>query len=736
MPAWIVIFCTGCLVVPWLPSLPTVTTAWLSVIVVLGLWRVQPAMMAGLAGMALATLSGQEYLAHRLPITLEGKVLQVEACVADLLAPFNGRYRRVDIDILSTRHDNTPLVWQGRAQVGDYKGWPLRAGQCYAMDLKLKRPHSLHNFELTDRGATAVVKGIVAQGYIRHVGEQRQPLSKYGLLRARGQLQAWLLASPLSATGQGLLAALLLGDKSLLSLQQWRDSQRTGTVHLLVVSGLHIGLMSLSFYWFGYGAAWFFPRFYHVLSRRQIAWLSAWLGGLLFALISGWGLPAQRAIIMLGVAVWCRLRRQFTSPWYGLAIACCLVLLCQPMASLSLGFWLSFGLVACLLAGTQEGSAWYRLLAMQMRCLVVSTPLLWWQLASISVVAPLINLLLVPCMTVLLPLLFVLVLGASLSDVFWSWMAPLLQCIEWVMSVASQPDWAWFRTQSLQNWTLPALIIGTLLVAAPMWLPMRAIGGILFTAAALSRSPPQDNPLQMTVFDVGQGSGVLIQSEHHWGLYDTGPRYGDYSAMQNVILPSLHRRGIASLQQVWVSHSDSDHSGGWPLLQQSINILSAALPNHHDCVRGRQWQLGRVAVTALWPPADDPPMSANNRSCSLLLEVSGRRIFMPGDIEARAEQHLVALGLPSVDVLFVPHHGSKTSSSLAFVRALSPRHVVVESGYRNRYGHPAIEVLARYHNIGAQLWWTASDGAIRLTVDRQGVLEIVTSRRERPAFWH
>lgn len=729
-------FCIGCLVMPWLPSLPTLATAWLSVIVACCLWRVIPAMMAGLVGMALVTLAGQDYLAQRLPLSYEGKVLQVDACVADLLAPFNGRYRRIDIDIVSARYDNNALSWQGRAQVGDYKGWPMSAGQCYAMEVKLKRPHSLHNFELTDRGATAVVKGIVAQGYIRHVGEQRPQRLKYGLLRARDRFQAWLLTSPLSPPSQGLMAALLLGDKSLLSLQQWRDSQRTGTVHLLVVSGLHIGLMSLSFFWLGYGAAWLFPHYYHRLSRRQIAWISAWLGGFLFAIISGWGLPAQRAIIMLSVAVWCSLRRQFTSPWYGLAMACSLVLLCQPMATLSLGFWLSFGLVACLLAGTQDGPPWLHLLTMQMRCLVVSTPLLWWQMASISSVAPLINLLLVPCITVLLPLLLILSLGTSVSDVFWSLMAPLLECFQWLMSLASQPDWAWIRTQSLPSLALPALIIGTLLIAAPMWLPMRAIGGVLFMAVALNTSSPQYKPLQMTVFDVGQGSAVLIQSEHHWGLYDTGPRYGDYSAMQHIILPSLHRFGIEGLQQVWVSHSDSDHSGGWPLLQQSLHIQAAALPRNQDCVRGRQWQLGRVAVTALWPPAGDAQRSPNNRSCSLLLEVADRRIFMPGDIEASVEQRLVALGLPNVDVLFVPHHGSKTSSSLAFVRALNPRHVVVESGYRNRYGHPVAGVLARYRDIGAHLWWTASDGAIRLTVDSQGNLGFTTSRRERPAFWH
>ncbi|HSG61939.1 MAG TPA: DNA internalization-related competence protein ComEC/Rec2 [Pseudomonadales bacterium] len=736
MPAWMLMFCVGCMVTPWLPVLPDLTTAWLSMLLAGCLWRVQPMMMGGLLGVAIASLSGHDYLQHRLPQTLEGRVLQVEACVADLLAPFDGRYRRLDIDILSVTEGHQLLPWQGRAQVGDYQGWPLQAGHCYAMEVKLKKPHSLHNFDLPDWGSNAVVDGILAQGYIRAVHDRRPNLKRYALLRLRQDVQHWLLASPLSESSKGLLAALLLGDKTQLTVQQWRDSQRTGTVHLLVVSGLHIGLMSLSFYWLGYGVAFGLPYFYGVLSRRRMAWLFAWVGGLAFALLSGWGLPAQRAVIMLSVAVWFALRRQFSSPWFGLVVACGLVLLWQPLASLSLGFWLSFGLVASLMAGSRGVSGWRQIVSMQVRCLVVSLPLLWWRLASISVVAPVVNLLLVPSMTLLLPLLFVLSVGAAWYPVFWTPIEHLLAALQWIMHEAAKPGWVMHDTPSIPTLALPSLVIGTFLLAAPMWVPMRVLGVILLVAAWWSTSPEHGLPVQMTVFDVGQGSAVLLSSDGAKGLYDTGPRYGDYSAMQRVILPSLMREGVKDLSHVWVSHSDSDHSGGWSILQRALPIKHSALPDNGACVRGAQWRFGRVAIHALWPPVASLSNTPNNRSCSLLLEVAGRRILMPGDIEASVERQLVALGLPTVDILFVPHHGSKTSSSQGFLDALRPRHVIIESGYRNRYGHPVEEVMARYRQISAEIWRTAVDGAIRININQRGDIEVVSSRRERPAFWH
>ncbi len=736
MPLWMLVFCSVAAIFPHVPSLPNVTTAWLMVSLAIVFWRVSKPMMAALLAMAWVTLQGQHYLTSRLPFELEGQPLQVEACVAKLFSPFDGRYRRVTMDVVSTKGHR----WRGRVHLGDYAGWPLHAGHCYSLEVKLKRPHSLHNFTLPDRSAQSVAQGIVAQGYIRQWHGELDSRWHDALLRQRSSLQRWILDAPLSDTQRGLLAALILGDKSLLDRALWQDSVRSGTVHLLVVSGLHVGMAALSAYVLFFALAWCWPSSFGWLSRRRQAWLGGWLGGVAFALLSGWGLPAQRAVIMLTVAVWYCLRRRSLSPWQGWGVACMAVLLAQPMAGLSLGFWLSFGLVAALIAGsgnTHGGVTWWRqLLLAQGRCLGFSTPLLWWQTGTISTIAPLVNLLLVPAMSLLLPALLLFSLGTVLSPWFW-W--PLQQCLEalhWVMHSAADVGWAFNSYPLLMAFSIALLFVGGAIVLLPPALPWRSLAWPVILIALCAPKPRNDAMLRLDVFDVGQGSAVLLQSGAQVGLYDTGPRYGDYTAMQSQLLPALRRLGIEKLDQVWVSHSDSDHSGGWHALRNALPVFKAALPHAQRCEQGQFWRLGDIAITALWPPSGDRRREPNNQSCTLLLEVAGRRLLLPGDIESGVEGRLVAQGLPSVDVLLVPHHGSKTSSSHAFVKALQPRHVVVESGYRNRYGHPHGDVMARYRSIDAHDWWTARDGGVRIEVARNGRLTITTSRRVRPAFWH
>ncbi len=736
MPAWMLIFCGVAATFPHLPSLPNVTTAWLGAVVAVVCWRVSPTAMAALLAMAWVSLHGHHYLSSRLPVELEGQPLQVEACVAKLFAPFDGRYRRVTMDIVSTEGDR----WGGRVQLGDYAGWPLHAGHCYAIEVKLKRPHSLHNFALPDRGAQSVARGIVAQGYIRQWHGELKGRWYDATLRQRSKLQRWILDSPLSDTHKGLLAALVLGDKSLLDSALWQDSVRSGTVHLLVVSGLHVGMAALSTYGLCFGLAWCWPNSYRWLSRRRQAWLGAWFGGVAFALLSGWGLPAQRAVIMLSVAVWYGLQRRPLSPWLAWGVACMAVLVLQPMAGLSLGFWLSFGLVAALMAGasnTQGSAAWGRqLLLAQGRCLLFSTPLLWWQTGAVSAIAPFVNLLLVPAMSVLLPALLLLSAGAALSPWFWWPLQQCLQALYWVMHHAAEVDWAFRSFPMLSSCAVTLVFVGVAVLLLPPALPWRTLAWPVILLAGFLPVPRSDATLRLDVFDVGQGSAVLLQSAAQVGLYDTGPRYGDYTAMQSQLLPVLRRLGIEQIDQVWVSHSDSDHSGGWRTLRKALPVLGAALPHAHRCERGQRWRLGDVVITALWPLPDERSREPNNLSCTLLLEVAGRRLLLPGDIEAGVEARLMAQGLPTVDVLFAPHHGSKTSSSVEFVNALQPRHVVVESGYRNRYGHPHSDVMGRYHALAARDWWTARDGAIRIEVAEDGRLTMTTSRRERPAFWH
>jgi competence protein ComEC len=339
-------------------------------------------------------------------------------------------------------------------------------------------------------------------------------------------------------------------------------------------------------------------------------------------------------------------------------------------------------------------------------------------------------------MSLLLPLLIVCFIGTTLSEIFWPPLQWLLQGLHSAMRWAAAPDWSYMTVAEVTDWAIVLLVIGSLWWLAPAWVIGRPLGLLLLLAVPWITPAPPAAGMVMHVFDVGQGSAVLLQSRQRNGLYDTGPRFGRYTVMQGQILPALHRMAVDTLDYVWVSHHDSDHSGGWPRLKKTLPVGEAFLPNNGGCYRGRKWQLGDLAIEALWPPQEHALKKPNNRSCTLLIEVAGVRVLLPGDIEASAERSLLAQGLPAVDVLFVPHHGSKTSSSQAFVDALRPRYIIVESGYANRYGHPLERVLARYDAYGATLFWTARDGAIRVRVSELGALEISSSRRERPSFWH
>ena len=229
MPAWMLFYLLPAVVLPHLPSLPASSFCWFALLVGVLCWRVAPWLMALLLGVAWTGLAGQIYIDHVLPKALEGRELSASACVSSLMQPFDGDYRRVQVEVLHAYHGNQLQAFSGRVILGDYQGWLLIPGECYAMRVKLKRPHALHNFSLPDREAVAVANAILAQGYITHVGDSVTPRFEYVVLRWRACIQALIVGSPLSADLQGLLAALVLGDKSLLSDEQWRDSRRSGT---------------------------------------------------------------------------------------------------------------------------------------------------------------------------------------------------------------------------------------------------------------------------------------------------------------------------------------------------------------------------------------------------------------------------------------------------------------------------------------------------------------------------
>ena len=264
---------------------------------------------------------------------------------------------------------------------------------------------------------------------------------------------------------------------------------------------------------------------------------------------------------------------------------------------------------------------------------------------------------------------------------------------------------------------------------------------------------PAPGTFDLTALDVGQGLSVLIRTHEHHLLFDTGPRFNETTdAGSRIIVPALRATGSSALDLLIVSHADSDHSGGALSVDMLpvAALLSSLEPDNAivqrwgplraiRCRRGQHWTWDGVAFTVLHPTDaeyDDPASKTNDRSCVLRIEGEGLTALLTGDIEARDERVLLAASVPlAADVLLVPHHGSRTSSTVPFVAAVAPRIAIFTAGYRNRFDHPRPEVVARYRALDALLLRSDADGAVRVKTfaDR---LELSTARAERRRYWH
>lgn len=434
-----------------------------------------------------------------------------------------------------------------------------------------------------------------------------------------------------------------------------------------------------------------------------------------YALLSGWGLPAQRTIWMLWLVSGLRLSgRQWPWPLVWM-VALAVVGLMDPWALLQPGFWLSFVAVALLFLphglppeSISSTSGWIKEQVWgQLRISIALAPLGLFFFQQFSVAGLLANLVAVPWVTwVVTPL--------SLAGLVWApawdgaaWCVGVLQAgLQWLAV------WPWAALERPQPGVVPAVLalLGAAWLVWPGPLHLRLLG-LPCLLALLFAEPARPVPGQfdVSVADVGQGAAVVVRTARHALLYDTGPRYGpDSDAGQRVLVPMLRAMGVRP-DRVVLSHRDSDHTGGWPSLQRwmgSVSLLSSMPGFGHSqrCVAGQQWQWDGVTFTVLHPDAQDYERSlkTNAMSCVVRVKAGEASLLLTGDIEQQQERWLIdrwgEAGLRST-VMLAPHHGSRTSSSVPWLRAVQPKGVIVQSGYRNRFGHPAAEVLQRYADL-------------------------------------
>ncbi|AMR67488.1 DNA internalization-related competence protein ComEC/Rec2 [Aquipseudomonas alcaligenes] len=728
----------GLACLPLLPQLPPtwLLLALLPLALMLLPWRSYPLALL-LFGFVWACFSAQAALDDRLAMALDGRTLWLEGRVSGLPEVGEGVVR-FQLEDAAAREQRLPQ----RLRLSWYDGPPVRAGERWRLAVKLKRPRGLVNPQGFDYEAWLLAQRIGATGTIK-AGERLQAAS--GTAAWRDALRQELLA--VEAFGRaGALAALVLGDDSGLSRTDWRVLQDTGTVHLLVISGQHVALLAALLYALVAGLArlGLWPRF---LPWLPWACTLAFVGALGYGLLAGFEVPVRRACVMVALVLLWRLRFRHLGLWWPLLLAFVLVLLIEPLASLQAGFWLSFGAVAVLawvFGGRLGAWSWWRVWWRAQWTLALGLLPLFFALGlPLSLSGPLANLLAVPWVSLLVVPLALL--GTLLLPVPWLgegllWLAGgllaiLFQLLGWIASALP----AWLPTAvPLWCWLLGSL--GVLLCLLPAGVPLRALGLVLLLALLL---PPRERipagQAQVWQLDVGQGLAVLVRTREHALLYDAGPRFGDFDLGERVVLPSLRQLGVDRLDLLLLSHADSDHAGGAEAVIRGMTVArvtsgeAAELPRAlqaQSCVDGARWAWDGVVFTT-WRWRDAPP--GNAASCLLKVEAQGESLLLTGDVDAAAEKALLASGRDlRARWLQVPHHGSRSSSSAAFLDAVAPHGALLSRGWHNPFGHPYPGVVARYHARGIALYDSAELGAIRLQL---GAVRGISAWRERPRFW-
>ena len=572
----------------------------------------------------------------------------------------------------------------------------------------------------------------------------------------------------------GVLSALAIGDQSSIPTAQWQVFTRTGVNHLMSISGLHITMLaSMGFaltYWLWRRS----ERLTLLLPARKAAALVALLVALAYALLSGFAVPAQRTVYMVATvaaALW--LNRNFSLAQI-LSIALLGVLIPDPWAVMSPGFWLSFGAVALILyvtayrlssshtqperdkTGENRASALLRVLMeygkVQWAMTIGLIPLLLGLFQQVSLVSPIAN-------AVAIPLVSLIVVPLALLGAILPWDLPLwlahsmmsgtMVFLEWLNSL---PLAVWTQ-HAPPAWSIVTGMLGVVVILLPRGFPARWLGFLLLLPMFLNTpEPPVSGSLRLIIFDVGQGLAVSVQTQHHALLYDTGPDFSDGADSGNrILVPSLRAMGIGNLDGLILTHDDTDHTGGAASVMQTMPIewLSSSLPAKHRllqqmtdkrrCKDGQSWQWDGVNFEMLHPDAASyalPKIRDNNRGCVMRISIGDQHILLTADIEKESEQQLLkehVNKLPAT-LLVVPHHGSKTSSTDKFIAAVKPHYAVFTVGYRNRFGHPRQEILQRYADSGSTLLRSDEDGAILIEMNAQG-LQVERYRKTHRHYW-
>ncbi|WP_029407389.1 DNA internalization-related competence protein ComEC/Rec2 [Thiomicrorhabdus sp. Milos-T2] len=685
-----------------------------------------------------------------------------------------------------------------------------KTGEVWRFYAKLKSNHATLNPGARDYEAWLFQNHILAKAPISGVKIKNKSLSAITAVsalklqdRSNWSYLVWRehLASYLSTLygktdNHGIYNALLIGDKTQIKDSFWQLFQQTGTIHLMAISGLHMGIMALIGFWV-FKLFWWLGAY-----RQKLMILPTFtaLGGILFAtgylIFSGGAIPTQRAWIMVvSLLAFLLIRRSFR-PWYALAMAAFLVVLWDSRAVLSTGFWLSFSAVAMIFISLQffkEKPKWQQLIAMQFMLSAGLAPLIIWSFYQVPLYGLLANLVAVPFVSFIgLPgLLLGVFLGLFSTDLAqfyfknfdWLW-SQLWTYLEWIQALPKvnvlslQHSWIWLA--------FVLLALGALLsvfryiqrrwdISAWWLIPILSFYfvALIFYPYTLERplfdAKKHNQHAWLTVLNVGQGQSIVIETANHVVVYDTGAKWGNTTdAAKAVLLPYLKSKGWQSIDLLMISHSDIDHAGGTKSVLDNITVKQRFsgqpkevnqlvgfddLSKDKDAARFTQcksdqawWFDGiKFEVMSPYPTQTKGLKSDNDLSCVLKITNDKQSVLITGDLSQKGErilwqnyQHQTEK--LQANLLVAGHHGSKHSSSTEFLQKVNPTKVVFSAGYLNRYHFPNQAVIQRLQALNPQnpiKWWnTACSGAVSFELNNFAIDLRYQARKSLHKWYH
>ncbi len=738
------------------------------------------AVCAFLFGLSWASGFALWRMSDELPHTWEQKTIVIVGVVASLPeATEHGTRFQFDVEKVLTPHAIVPRhislnQYSNHQYDTKQESTPeelnqFHAGERWQLAVRLKRPHGTQNPHGFDFESWALSENIRATGSIKtKAGLKKLKYfvwkPKYIVEHLREKVQQRINKVFGDKSYSGIIQALVIGDDSQIAVDDWQVFLRTGTSHLMSISGIHITMLA----GLAFGLTGFIwrrsPKLVMRLPTRKAATLAGVITALLYTLIAGFSVPSQRTLYMLmvfAIALWSGRQLVITQV---LAIALFIVVIFDPWAVSSPGFWLSFGAVAMLgfALGARIGQLHWLKVALQTQWAVTigMLPLLLVMFNQTSIISPFANAFAIPLISfVVTPLALLgsfLPIDAALNLSYQALNACMV-ALKWLNQL---PIVTW-QQHAPPVWTLLPAMIGVIWLLLPRGFPMRWLGLIGFMPMLLIQPVrPMMGDMKVTVLDVGQGLSVVVQTATHTLLYDTGPTYGTQAdAGSRIAVPFLRGAGVKKLDGLIVSHSDNDHSGGmqsvialmpitWLASSFTPEVEAVKSIKKLSCFAGQRWIWDGVEFEMLHPGFEsygDSMLKDNNRSCVVKVTSHAGSILLTGDIEKEAELELLNRDVTKLnsDIIIAPHHGSKTSSTSDFIAALAPSVTIFTTGYLNRFGHPKPLIVERYQTLNSLMYRSDYDGALTLdfkagtypNLNSEPNISITSWRTQNRRYW-